>query len=257
MEQQSTPTQLDTMNQCTDVLTPVANQFMQEAWTLVETHNLTDREKIQVQDILSLFNSFCLSIIPKIMLTELHILEMERTQSPTPSSQSTMDSPEPVAPLAPKTSNAKPKPIDELNPDSPIEKIPGLGRTYSGKLRELGYLTVRDLASVTDRTALLSQIRKDRGCLTDAKFAAMIDQAKGSVANGTTSKTMQSAHPNKPVRTLGKRRTCQIDFETLMPSKLQCSVQGAPQQDSQHNWAELMAIGTTTCPSPPLSSNIL
>lgn len=72
----------------------------------------------------------------------------------------------------------------DLRPDDPIGRIPGIGKGYSRKWKALGFHTVRDLlridvspASRPDRLAVLGQLRKGRGALTEVRLVEYLELA--------------------------------------------------------------------------------
>jgi len=78
--------------------------------------------------------------------------------------------------------------IDELSPDDAIQRVPGIGKSYLHRWNQLGFKTVRDLASISvaprdrpTRLELLGKLRKARGALTESRLMQLLRDAHGIV----------------------------------------------------------------------------
>jgi len=78
--------------------------------------------------------------------------------------------------------------ISELHSGDSLVRVPGIGKKYAARFRELGLMSISDLAAVNhseyngkQRRELLEAVRKDRGALTEAKLNDLIKDAQSVV----------------------------------------------------------------------------
>eukprot|EP00301_Raphidiophrys_heterophryoidea_P009738 c1445_g1_i1.p1 GENE.c1445_g1_i1~~c1445_g1_i1.p1 ORF type:complete len:442 (+),score=124.87 c1445_g1_i1:72-1397(+) len=78
--------------------------------------------------------------------------------------------------------------ISELRGSDSLVRVPGIGKKYAARFRQLGLKSIRDLATVSDanhmgkrRRELLEAVRKDRGALTEAKLNDLINDAQSVI----------------------------------------------------------------------------
>eukprot|EP00299_Pterocystis_sp_00344_P008281 c3073_g1_i1.p1 GENE.c3073_g1_i1~~c3073_g1_i1.p1 ORF type:complete len:384 (-),score=60.98 c3073_g1_i1:124-1275(-) len=96
---------------------------------------------------------------------------------------------EPIAIRSERLKNEnKAQSMNELTPDDPIARVPGIGKKYATKFAEQGLHTVRDLANVdtspcgrSRRLDILNAVRRDRGALTEAKLVELLREARSVV----------------------------------------------------------------------------
>lgn len=86
-------------------------------------------------------------------------------------------------------SDAKAESESELLPDDDILRIPGMGKAYRKRWKELNFHTIRDLSQIeisaqsrTVRKSLLEKLRKDRGALTEDRLSKILSLARRVVA---------------------------------------------------------------------------
>lgn len=109
-------------------------------------------------------------------------------------------------------SDAKAETEEELYADDDIGRIPGMGKSYSKRWKELGFHSVRDLAKVdvsaqtrAARLALLEKLRRDRGSLTEDRLNKLLALAHRVVNRHSPAKERLAA-----LSTPAPAGTCEI-----------------------------------------------